>query len=254
MGEALRCLGDGGQDCVVFHLSLAEHHGIEALKALAGALAGTPVVVINGSGETVPAPAVRVGRMLGLDVRGPIPKPLGLAALRQALVQAIPTGPMAEPYPAATDEDPAGMAEGRAAPHGEARILFQPRIDLMTGAPVGCEVLVGGACAADHPAGVHPAGPLLRRALAACAGLVRRHGGFRVAVPATAAWLDDSSLAGDIEAALATAGVPAATLVLEIPTDRRDARARRASAPSLPGCAPGRAHRADRLRLRPAVA
>ncbi|NJL08365.1 MAG: response regulator, partial [Methylacidiphilales bacterium] len=55
VGEALRCLGDGGQDCVVFHLSLAEHHGIEALKALAGALAGTPVVVINGSGETVPA-------------------------------------------------------------------------------------------------------------------------------------------------------------------------------------------------------
>ncbi|BBF94058.1 EAL domain-containing response regulator [Blastochloris tepida] len=200
--EALRCLEAGRPACVVFDLSLAERHGIVALKAMAGALGDTPVVVISGSGETMPPPAVRVGRRLGLDVRGPIPKPLSLAELRQALVQAIPTG--------MAPESELSGAPGSAPPApAEPQILFQPRIDLVTGAPVGCEVLPGAA--GD---GISP---LVESALAACAALVRRHGGFRVAVPVPPAWLEEPLFAERVAAAVAAAGVPPSTLVLEIP-------------------------------------
>ncbi|KAA5602839.1 EAL domain-containing response regulator [Blastochloris sulfoviridis] len=210
--EALHCLDEGPPACVVFDLSLAERHGIQALKAMASALKDTPVVVISGSGEIMPPPAVRVGRKLGLDVRGPIPKPLSIAVLRQALVQAIPTGQAPETAPAGAAGDPPRAL-------AEPRILFQPRIDVVTGAPVGCEVLLGEA---DRGIGA-----LLGSALAACAGLVRRHGGFRVALPVPPAWLAEADLADQIGAAVAAAGVPASTLVLEIPAGVAMAQAER---------------------------
>jgi EAL domain-containing protein (putative c-di-GMP-specific phosphodiesterase class I)/CheY-like chemotaxis protein len=225
--DALQYLADGSYDCITLDLSLGEHHGIEVLKAVAEGTMRVPIVVISGCEERIQTLAVRVGQSLDLDMRGPIAKPLNLAVLRQTLSQALPVD--AAPPPTApvevTAEELAHLLEA-----DQIRISFQPRVDVATEAPAGCEALAtlphAGAddsararlAALADTAGLagRLAGLVLRRALAACAPLVERYSGFVVAVPVPAAWLFDPRLPEEIDAALAATGVPPSALVLEV--------------------------------------
>lgn len=225
--DALQYMSDGSYDCITLDLSLGEHHGIEVLKAVAEGTVRVPIVVISGCDERIQTLAVHIGQSLDLDMRGPIAKPLNLSALRQTLIQALPAETALPPRPAAevTAADLARLLDA-----DQIRIVFQPRLDIATEAPVGCEALATVPNAGADPAArarlaalaetaglaARLAGQVLRRALAACAPLIRRHAGFAVAVPVPAPWLFDPRLPEEIDAALAATGVPPSALVLEV--------------------------------------
>jgi CheY-like chemotaxis protein len=85
--EAIELVRERTFDCITLDLSLGDQSGIEVLKALAEIKCRTPVIVISDSGDEVREETIRIGNLLNLNVRVPIPKPVHLAALRKALTQ-----------------------------------------------------------------------------------------------------------------------------------------------------------------------
>jgi DNA-binding response OmpR family regulator len=74
-------------DVITLDLSLGGQSGIEILKLLARTKCKTPVVVISASANDAIEHIVRIGNGLNLNLYPPIPKPINLAVLRQALLQ-----------------------------------------------------------------------------------------------------------------------------------------------------------------------
>src|SRR5664279_1493508 len=74
-------------DCITLDLSLGEQSGIEILKLLAQMKCQTPIIVVSGSSGETCDETFRIGNFLNLNVCPPIPKPINLAILRQALLQ-----------------------------------------------------------------------------------------------------------------------------------------------------------------------
>ena len=72
---------------ITLDLSLGEQSGIEILKLLARMKCGTPVLVISASDDDALSDVVRIGNDFNLNLYPPIPKPINLAVLRQALLQ-----------------------------------------------------------------------------------------------------------------------------------------------------------------------
>ena len=87
VSEATRLLRERSFDCITLDLSLGEESGIEVLKLLAGMRCRTPIIVISGSGDEAREETLKIGNFLDLNLCPPIPKPINLAVLRNALTQ-----------------------------------------------------------------------------------------------------------------------------------------------------------------------
>jgi DNA-binding response OmpR family regulator len=87
LDAAVRLLEQRAFDVITLDLSLGQESGIEVLKLLARMKCGTPVLVISASDDDVLADIVRIGNGFDLKLYPPIPKPINLAVLRQALLQ-----------------------------------------------------------------------------------------------------------------------------------------------------------------------
>lgn len=87
VGDAARLLRERSFDCITLDLSLGEESGVEVLKLLAEMKCRTPVIVVSGSGDEARAETIKIGNFLDLNLCAPIPKPINLAVLRNALTQ-----------------------------------------------------------------------------------------------------------------------------------------------------------------------
>jgi DNA-binding response OmpR family regulator len=87
LDTAASLLGQRSFDAITLDLSLGEQSGIEVLKLLARMKCGTPVLVISASDDDALKDIVRIGSGFNLKLYPPIPKPINLAVLRQALLQ-----------------------------------------------------------------------------------------------------------------------------------------------------------------------
>ena len=76
-------------DCITLDLSLGEQSGLDVLRLLAEMESKTPIIIISGSGDAACEEIIEVGTYLDLDLRPPIPKPIHLAILRDALTQIV---------------------------------------------------------------------------------------------------------------------------------------------------------------------
>jgi DNA-binding NtrC family response regulator len=85
--EAAKLLRARTFDCITLDLSLGEHSGVEVLQLLAEMKCRTPIIVISGSEKSVREETLKIGNFLDLNVCAPIPKPINLALLRDALTQ-----------------------------------------------------------------------------------------------------------------------------------------------------------------------
>ena len=125
---------------VVLDLVLPDIDGIEVLRRLAGARSRAGVIITSGVGPRVLDAARRLAVQQGLTLRGVLPKPYSVSALR-ALLLAAPS----ETSPAiAWTEAPPEIGHGalrRALAQGELSVAFQPKIDCASGAAVGFEAL-----------------------------------------------------------------------------------------------------------------
>jgi DNA-binding NtrC family response regulator len=87
VSEASRLLRERTFDCITLDLSLGEQSGVEILKLLSERKCRTPVIIISGSGDAICAETIGIGNFLDLNLCPPIPKPIHLAVLRNALTQ-----------------------------------------------------------------------------------------------------------------------------------------------------------------------
>jgi two-component system chemotaxis response regulator CheY len=87
VSEAARLLHERSFDCITLDLSLGEESGVEILKLLAEMKCRTPIIIVSGSGDEARAETLKIGNFLDLNICPPIPKPINLAVLRNALAQ-----------------------------------------------------------------------------------------------------------------------------------------------------------------------
>jgi DNA-binding response OmpR family regulator len=83
--EADRLLQEHTFDCITLDLSLGDRAGVEVLRLLFERGIRAPVIIISGSDDTVLEETLGIGKMMGLNIRQPIPKPIDLARLRSEL-------------------------------------------------------------------------------------------------------------------------------------------------------------------------
>ena len=87
VGEASRLLRERAFDCITLDLSLGEQSGIDILKLLAEMMCRTPIIIVSGSGSAVCEETIEIGNFFDLNLCPPIPKPINLAVLRNALTR-----------------------------------------------------------------------------------------------------------------------------------------------------------------------
>jgi DNA-binding NtrC family response regulator len=85
--EAAELIRERTFDCITLDLSLGEQSGVEILKLLAEIGCRTPIIIISASDDEARAVTRHAGSLLNLNLCQPIPKPINLAALRQALTR-----------------------------------------------------------------------------------------------------------------------------------------------------------------------
>lgn len=87
--EVVRVLSVGVYQGATIDLSLGEQAGTAVLKELAHAEFPGWIVVISGSSPSVTDDALELGRNLGLDMIGSVPKPVDIAALRSCFAEML---------------------------------------------------------------------------------------------------------------------------------------------------------------------
>jgi two-component system chemotaxis response regulator CheY len=87
VAEASRLLRERSFDCITLDLSLGEQSGVEILHLLSELKCRTPIIVISGLGNATTEVTVRIGNFLHLNLCEPVPKPIHLAVLRDALAR-----------------------------------------------------------------------------------------------------------------------------------------------------------------------
>jgi DNA-binding response OmpR family regulator len=84
---AARLLRERSFDCITLDLSLGEQSGLDILQLLGEMKCPTPIVIVSGTDDGARDETIRIGNFLGLNLLSPIPKPIHLAVLRNALVE-----------------------------------------------------------------------------------------------------------------------------------------------------------------------
>ena len=124
-------------DLLVIDLQMPGLDGISLLRHLSQISYRGAVIITSSVEERVLEAAERVGKALGLDLRGILPKPASPEKLLQLLGAARPTGtPNVEPQPQYAPE-----LIARALQHGEFVPHYQPQIALFDGRLLGVEAL-----------------------------------------------------------------------------------------------------------------
>lgn len=225
--EAVARLGRTAYDVVVLDLGLRENDGIELLRHLRESGTDPMVVFVSGFDERVRQAAARLASALGLRVAGTLGKPLWVEQL-VALLRRVPETSGRRQVTGTGAIDPGRLAQ--AIEQGEVHCLFQPKVSLTGRRMIGVEALARWR---SPEFGVVP--PNLFIPLAERAGLIDRLtwcvlrqalGSFRrwraacpdmtLAVNLSPLSLTGLSLPEQVSEALAEAGVPAASLVLEV--------------------------------------
>lgn len=85
--EAAELLGQSDYDCITLDISLGRRSGIEILRLFKEVRCTTPIIVISGSHESIAKMAVGVGTLAKLNMCKPIPKPVNLKFLSDALTR-----------------------------------------------------------------------------------------------------------------------------------------------------------------------
>lgn len=231
--------------------------GVEFVRHLAGMGYRGGLVLISGAEPRVLQAVEQLARAQGLEVLGRLSKPVAPAALRE-LLRARDAAPAEGGGDAAAEEAPAAAtaSDARALEAailaGELFNVYQPKIDLRSGAIIGVEALArwqhrsrGIVSAADFVPVAEDAGlaSALARVVTANALHDARHWiaagrELDVAVNVSMASLAKLDLPDRVEALARAAGFPLERLVLELSTRR------------LPAGADARLDIMSRLRLK----
>lgn len=210
---------------IVLDLNLGAGNGIDVLRFLAGRRCMATIYLTSGVDERLLNTAMKLGQSYGLNIRGTIPKPFRISELQETLRSAMTDPPQVNRRKPSREEE-----LHRAIIAGELRLHYQPKIEIRTGALIGCEALVRW----EHPhRGLVP--PLDFLPLAEETGLIapmtqwvlneairqiaawRRDGlDLNVAVNMPADMLSQLSLPTVIDQILALHGVLGAQLTLEV--------------------------------------
>ena len=125
---------------VVLDLVLPEIDGIEVLRRLAGSGCPAAVIITSGVGPRVLDAARRLAVQQGLALRGVLPKPYSVTALRRLLLAGSEIAVAALPIAQSSPEIGHGALR-RALAQGELSVAFQPKIECVSRAAVGFEAL-----------------------------------------------------------------------------------------------------------------
>lgn len=213
-----------GEPLIFLDLILADGNGIDILRILAARRSTAVIYLMSGQDDRLLNTVLRLGVSYGLDIRGVLTKPFALADLNAILDE--PLGARPAPLMRATRVEELN----RAIISDELYLHYQPKIDIASGAVVGCEALVRWL----HPEhGIIPPGDFLP--LAEELGLmgVLTHWVMNEALRQIAAWdmlgltvdvavnmpadmLNDLALPGLIQQQLTAHALGGARLTLEV--------------------------------------
>ena len=85
LAEAEAALNDQRYFCVVLDLMLGEESGKDALAIIRGAAGHPGVVLVTGAPQDIVDQTFRAGRALGIEMFGPIRKPVNVTLIRDVL-------------------------------------------------------------------------------------------------------------------------------------------------------------------------
>lgn len=210
---------------ILLDLNLGAGNGIDILRLLAGRRCRAAILLMSGVDERLLNTVQKLGQSYGLNIQGVLPKPFRVAEFKAKLDAAA-----ASASAVATRRTSPQEALHRAIMGGELRLHYQPKLDIRTGALVGCEALVRW----EHPErGMVPPAEFLP--LAEETGLMRplTHWVLDEAIRQAAVWcrdgiclsvsvnmpadmLNELSLPTAIEQLLRTHGLDGASLTLEV--------------------------------------
>jgi EAL domain-containing protein (putative c-di-GMP-specific phosphodiesterase class I)/ActR/RegA family two-component response regulator len=214
-------------DVVVLDLNLRDRDGIEVLRRIRE-LGRDPIMVfISGYDERVRESSARLAVAQGLRVAGTLGKPLSIERFRDLLR----SGPERSPSRCAAGATPIQAHElDEALQQGDVYCVFQPKVSLPDRRVVGLEALARWASPRHGPITPDRFIPLAEQsglidrlttkmlfdALQAVRPWREMHPDLSVAVNLSPQSLTDLALPDRIGDVLATVGLPAAALVLEV--------------------------------------
>ena len=219
---------------VACDLHMPEMDGVEVVRRLGELGFRGALLLISGEDTRVLQTAERLARAQSLHVLGAVRKPVPVAALRELLSLLLQTAAVgvAKPAPARTAAAPpiTAAALANAIAQGELVVHYQPKVALDSGRLVGVEALVrwqrpfGELLSPENFIGLAEEHGLIdaltENVLALALAQVRRWADgalpLKVAVNVSTLSLVDHNFPDRVLAALQSAGVPAARLMLEI--------------------------------------
>lgn len=89
LADLARVLAVGMLNGAIIDLSLGERNGTALFNQLAQSDFSGPVVVVSGGCHLTTRAAIQFGMSLGLDMRGSVPRPVDLPALRECFADVI---------------------------------------------------------------------------------------------------------------------------------------------------------------------
>ena len=134
----LRCMEESTYDLVLLDLTLGDTDGLQVMRLLRKRQPGVALILLTGADRTVLASAQRVAELSGFRVIGACSKPVDIDEL----------GRLFEESKQAVIKDDTGAIRRlsdvalNAIDEGQVHLLYQPKVNLASGAITGAEALV----------------------------------------------------------------------------------------------------------------
>lgn len=227
--EARRLLRDACIEWILLDLKLGEESGLDLLHNLDAVQKPRSVVLVSGCDKKTQAAATRLAQARGVHVAGSLSKPINRDELGRLLSETTPAHPLRSLRPESTAVCAADLASAIEA--GEIVPMYQPKVSLSTGIPIGVEALARWPSPTMGDVGPDVFIPLaessgqirplteivLRKALEACARWTDEFPGLALSVAVNVSPLAiDCELLAFVGTVLKETRVPANRLVLEI--------------------------------------